>query len=793
MENLYDAIKFYQIWDLPMDLNKPFPSIQKSENTVSVGALVSFLGAFEQAPIGIIAIDIPDSRIVFSNTEAERITGVAKHQMAGRCSGDLYADPKTRWACRYTDKRLYSLEKLPSFKAILQGATAKNQEMRIRQPGGKELWVINAAAPIFDKQGGIIAVVTFLSDIDENKVKVKKLQKHKEYLDYALTASEEGLWDWDLDTDQGYLSPRYYEMLGYKNGEFPGSGVIWETMLHPDDKPKALQDLTDFVTNKQKIYKSTYRIRARDNSYRWIQSKAIVADRKENGKPLRLVGTHLDITRRKEMEQRLQRSHDVLGKEVKKRTRDLIETNKKLETILNTSSESIWVCDGKGTVLSINKASERLLDVTAKDVVGKNVASLVNQGFMDRSVTLEVIATRRQVSMMQYVAKTKKYLLVTGTPVIADDGTISMVISNERDLTRLNELREELQQARNVSNTYKKELTELNLLELREQDIIAESQEMQQILKTALKLATLDVSTILVMGESGTGKGLLTKFIHARGKRKKGPFVQINCAALPESLLEAELFGYEKGAFTGAREQGKVGLFEMAEGGTLFLDEIGELALPLQAKLLKCLDEREIMRLGGLKPIKIRCTVIAATNINLSKAVGSKTFRQDLFFRLNTFTIHMPPLRKRPEDIFEMVHFFLAKYQKVYGVKRRISSRAMAKLLACKFPGNARELKNTIKKAVVMSERTLIDEFIVPDTRQERDDSRPAPIPIKGDMSRQVLDYEKNLMVQGLSKCKTTRSLAACLGLSQSAVVRKLKKHQLTDSLSRSGPKKHAS
>jgi len=775
-----------------MDPNKPFPSSQKSENDASMVAFVSFLEAFEQSPIGLIALSIPDVRVVFSNAEAERITGLAKHRMAGRYSEELYADPKTRWACRYTDKRRYALEKLPSFQTVLHGKISRNQEMKICQPGGNEIWVINAMTPIYDRQGKIIAVVIFLSDIDDNKVKVEKLRKRKEYLGYALSASEEGLWDWDIDTDQGYLSPRYYEMLGYENGEFPGSGVIWETMLHPDDKIKALQNITDFITNKKKSYKSSYRLRARDNSYRWILSKAIVADRKKNGKPLRLVGTHVDITKHKEMEQRLQRSHDFLEKEVEKRTRDLIETNKKLKTVLNTSSESIWVCDGDGMVLSINKASERLLDTNAEDIVGRNVTTLVGQGLMDKSVTMEVIATRRQVSMMQYIAKTQKSILVTGTPVIADDGTIAMVIINERDLTRLNELREELQQARNVSNTYKKELTELNLLELREQEIIAESKEMQQVLATAMKLANLNVSTILVTGESGTGKGLLTKFFHARGKRKNGPFVQINCAALPESLLEAELFGYEKGAFTGAREKGKIGLFEMAEGGTLFLDEIGELALSLQAKLLKCLEDREIMRLGGLKPIKLKCTIIAATNINLSKAVKNKTFRQDLFFRLNTFTIRIPSLRKRPEDIFEMVHFFLAKYQKVYGVKRRISSKAMERLLAYKFPGNARELKNTIKKAVVMSEKDLIDEFIERDLRPERarDDFRPVASPIRGDMNRQVLDYEKDLLVQGLEICKTTRSLAAYLGISQSAVVRKLKKHKLTDRLKKNAPKR---
>jgi len=649
--------------------NKSFLSAQKSENDVSVSALVSFLEAFNKAPVGIIAFSIPDTGFLFSNAEAERIIGLAKHQMAGRCLEDLCANPETRWACRYTDKKMYSLEKLPPFKAVSRGVISRSQEMRIRQPGGNEIWVINSMAPIYGKQGRIIAVVTFLSDIDEKVVKVEKLRKSKE----------------------------------------------------------------------------------------------------------------------------VRKSHDFLEKEVKKQTRDLIEANRKLETVLNTSSDSIWVCDGEGTVLSINRASERLLHVNAEDVVGKNVTSLVGQGLMDRSVTMEVIATRRQVSMMQYVAKTKKSILVTGTPVIADDGTISMVIINERDLTRLNELREELQRTRNVSNTYKQELTELNLLELRQQEIIAKSKEMQQVLTTAMKLANLNVSTILVMGESGTGKGLLTKFIHARGKRKNGPFVQINCAALPESLLEAELFGYEKGAFTGAREQGKAGLFEMAEGGTLFLDEIGELALPLQAKLLKCLEEKEIMRLGGLKPIKIQCTIIAATNINLSRNVRNKTFRKDLFFRLNTFTIHMPSLRKRPEDIFEMVHFFLAKYQKAYGVKRRISSRAMDRLLSYKFPGNARELKNTIKKAVVMSEKELIDEFIEGDVRPDRNGFRPEPALVRGDMNRQVLDFEKNLLIQGLEICKTTRSLAAHLGISQSAVVRKLKKYKLTGRLNRRGPKKSRS
>ncbi|MBW2592082.1 MAG: sigma 54-interacting transcriptional regulator [Deltaproteobacteria bacterium] len=635
-----------------MDLNKPFLSVQKSENDASLAALVPFFEAFENAPLGILVLQIPDSRIVFSNAEVERIIGLAKQRMIGRTLQDVYEDPEADWSCLHSDNSLYSLEELPSFKAVFQGEISKNREMMIRRPGGNEIWVINDTTLIHNKKGKVIAVVTFLSDITDKKIKEKQLRKSKEYLE----------------------------------------------------------------------------------------------------------------------------------KKVKKRTSDLVEANKKLETVLNTSSESIWVCDGDGTVLSINKASERLLKVTAEDVVGRNVSNLVGQGLMDRSVTMEVIATRRQVSMMQYIAKAQKSILVTGTPVIADDGTISMVIINERDLTQLNELREELQRARNVSNTYKKELTELNLLELRKQEIIAESNQMQQVLTTALKLANLKSGNILILGESGTGKGLLAKFIHSNGRRKEKSFIQINCAALPESLLEAELFGYERGAFTGARDQGKAGLMELAQGGTLFLDEIGELPLSVQAKLLKCLDEREFIRLGGLKPIKVDCMIIGATNARLEERVRNRTFRKDLFYRIDAFTIKIPALRDRSEDIFELIRFFLKKFNRDYGCNRRISSRGLDLLQKYDFPGNIRELKNILKKAVVMSEKERLDEFIeqtIP-VAGEHKKIYSAISPDTGEgLTTQVLAFERGVLINAMDGNKTTRSLASFLNVSQSCIVRKLKKHKL--------------
>ena len=386
--------------------------------------------------------------------------------------------------------------------------------------------------------------------------------------------------------------------------------------------------------------------------------------------------------------------------------------NRQLKAIFESSSDGIWVCDGQGKVIDVNGASEKLNGIHAKSVLGKTVTELLATGLFDRSVTIEVLETKRQVSVVQYIKKTKKILLATGTPVFNEDGSIFLVVVNERDMTQLNAIRDQLEQSRMVTEKFKNELAELTVLELKNQEIITESDSMRDVLRIALKLAHVEASNILILGESGTGKGLLAKFIHQNGRRKNQPFVQINCAALPENLLEAELFGYETGAFTGAREQGKAGLFELAQGGTLFLDEIGDLPLSVQAKLLKYLDDHEVMRLGALKARKIDCTVIAATNRDLEAWTRNKMFRQDLFYRLNTFTIRIPPLRERTEDIFELVNHFLAKYNQAYNLNKRVSPEALRSLQDHPFAGNVRELKSLLKKAMLMSDQEVLDHLL---------------------------------------------------------------------------------
>lgn len=451
--------------------------------------------------------------------------------------------------------------------------------------------------------------------------------------------------------------------------------------------------------------------------------------------------------------------------------------NRELTAIFESSSDGIWVCDGSGKIISINSASEKLNGVEAKYIVGRRISELMSEGLFDRSVTLEVLGNLRQVSIIQNIRRTSRSLLVTGTPVFDGAGDLSMVVVNERDITQLNQIRDQLEQTRMVSEKYREELAGLSIRELEKQEIIAENKNMKKVITAAFKLANLDASNILVLGESGTGKGLLAKFIHKNGRRSQKPLIQINCAALPESLLEAELFGYEQGAFTGARTGGKAGVFELAQGGTLFLDEIGDFPLNLQAKLLKYLDDFQIWRLGSLKPIKVECAVITATNQDLERLVAKRRFRRDLYYRLNTFTIRIPPLRERCEDVFEMVRYFLDKYNRSLGVKKTISPSAFDFLLSYSFPGNVRELQSMIKRAVFLSDNDLIDELLIEIAGGHREvsDTATGRLGLPG----AVMDTERTSLKRAISFCSTTRELARYLGVSQPTVVRKLKKYGL--------------
>ncbi len=460
---------------------------------------------------------------------------------------------------------------------------------------------------------------------------------------------------------------------------------------------------------------------------------------------------------------------------------DIME--KKFRTVFHESFDGIWVCDGNGTVLDINKSTEKLLGIPRSEAVGKSIKDLFDKGYYDKILTYEVLRTKKKISQLQTALKTGKQILCTGIPVLDQNGEVSLVIINERDLSQLIQTRNELEEIRQEKDRYRNEIAAMAMKELQENSIVAENRTMHRVMETAVKFAQMEVSEILILGESGTGKGLTAKFIHQSGPRASKPFIQINCAAIPESILEAELFGYDKGAFTGAKESGKPGLIELANEGTLFLDEIGELSMAGQAKLLKYLDDHEVMRIGGTKVRKVDCIVISATNQHLEQLVEEKKFRADLLFRLNSLSLTIPPLRERPEDIIELTHQLLQSYNEKYRMEKQINPLTLAMLQTYSFPGNVRELKNIIKKGVVMSESDHIDSVLIDVVGKEMFDdllNGNGKLEDIRNLDDIMAAFEKELIKNAMKKHGTTRELALYFNTSQPTIVRKLKRHGLS-------------
>ena len=379
-----------------------------------------------------------------------------------------------------------------------------------------------------------------------------------------------------------------------------------------------------------------------------------------------------------------------------------------------------------------------------------------------------------------FIKPTNRQILVTGVPFYNNNKELSLVILTERDVTKLNAIQEKLENALLARRKMEEEIKALSLLELENTTLVAESPAMRKILSVAMKLARLGVSNILLQGESGTGKSLLAKFMHNYGPRSGRQFISINCAALPETLLEAELFGYEKGAFTGAGSSGKAGLIELAHKGSLFLDEIGDMPFSIQAKMLKYLDNQTFTRLGGTTPIQVDCLIMAATNRNLGAMIQRKEFRKDLYYRLTAFNLTLPPLRQREEDLIELVRQQVKKLNRRYGLKRRFSDRAYNLIRNYPFPGNIRELNNLIKKAVVLSDKDELYDIIAQNIWERL---APEEQPPKGqpslNLKENLNETEKRILTRAMRSCATSRQMAQRLGISQASVSRKLRKHNL--------------
>lgn len=454
-----------------------------------------------------------------------------------------------------------------------------------------------------------------------------------------------------------------------------------------------------------------------------------------------------------------------------------------LREIGNYLYDGIYIADGNGKTIYINEAYTRITGITSKEVVGKYVEELVAEGLFSNAVTPEVIKHKKQVNAMAESSKKRGMkMLVTGIPILDAENNVKKVVVIDRQITDLMDMKTELEasqkQIKAVERAdFKKNLEIEHLRKITSKDeLLGGSLETEAVIKAIKQVAHLDV-TVLITGETGSGKEVVANEIYRYSARKKEPFIKVNCAAIPAALLEAELFGYAKGAFTGASSTGKLGLFELADKGTLLLDEIGDMPLELQAKLLRVIQQKEVTRIGGIKPIKLDVRILSSTNCQLHDLVKQGRFRSDLYYRLNVFPIYIPPLRERVADIPILVQYFLSVYNSKHSKQSSFEPLGLDLLQQYPWPGNVRELQNIIERLVIISEQNAIisSEQVGHLLNINPEEQLELAIEELG-LKDIVNNIEKKTIEKALALYGSTRKVAKILKVDQSTIVKKAKK-----------------
>ena len=448
-----------------------------------------------------------------------------------------------------------------------------------------------------------------------------------------------------------------------------------------------------------------------------------------------------------------------------------------LFAVMEALHDNIAIVGKDGIILWVSSCFERTYGISREEVVGRTTYELEAERVFTPSVAALVLKTRRVVTLTE-TSHTGQLNIVTGVPVYDQNGDISLVVSYTIDPAYSLRLYDECRNILSAGGSAAEEKTP----PLPYGGVVYASAAMQDVLERVRKLADLDTG-ILITGESGVGKNVVARLIHHAGHRAAGPLVEINCAGIPDSLLESELFGYESGSFTGARQRGKPGRIEQAHGGTLFLDEVGEIPLSLQAKLLEVIQEKRFFKLGAHKPTQVDFRLVTATNQDLRALVRKKRFRSDLFFRLSTFPLSIPPLRERREDIAPLLDYFLRKTNDKYGTTKRFSSAALAHLRAYAWPGNVRELQNMVEQCVITAERDQIATDDLP--AHVRLAAAPsALLQTDGlDLKQALENCEREIILAAHARHKTTVAVARALGISQPTAARKIARHRRSGSI----------
>lgn len=441
--------------------------------------------------------------------------------------------------------------------------------------------------------------------------------------------------------------------------------------------------------------------------------------------------------------------------------------------IIDNIEEEIFITDEYGFIQFLNPYAEKVCGISLKDVIGCHVEDMEKMGLISSSITKEVFKHGTSYNKLMEL-HTGHTVIATGIPLYDKNGKLINVLVSSKDIAELRNILAHLQDITTELGQKEEQIKALKKKVITQDNYVLESHAMQNVEKNILKVAPTD-ATVLIEGESGAGKEVVADLLHKLGSRADQPFVKINCGMIPEHLLESEFFGYEPGSFTGASKSGKKGKVEMANGGTLFFDELGEMPLALQAKILEFLQDREIIRVGGMKRIPVDVRVIAATNRDLKAMVNDGTFRGDLYYRLNVMPIHLSPLRERTEDIMPLTSMFLQKYNARYGKNKTFAPSVLTYFLNHTWPGNVRELMHTVERLLIISD----DDVITMEDVNKIYINSKTPIPENQITSLRLAkqQLEITMVKKAYESLRSSYKVAEALGVSQPAIIKILKRN----------------
>ncbi len=578
-------------------------------------------------------------------------------------------------------------------------------------------------------------------EIAERKKGEEALRRTELRLNLVLIGAGLGSWDYNVETGETICDQRLAEMLGFTLDDIQRHAPWWESLTHPDDWSRTMEIFNAHMEGRTPLYEAEFRVRPRLGDWKWVLARGSVVERDKDGKPLRVAGTYLDITERKRAEESLRQSEE------------------RFRAIFDRARDMIFMMDSRRKYTQVNPATAKILGLDESEIVGRKPEDIYGEEVGKQLRLLDLRVLGGESIEREHTVRIKGVSLILNTvlrPLYNAEGEIIGIFGISRDVT---DRARSLPKPKAFFENYP-------------------SEAMKTTMREARSAAASD-GTILLQGESGSGKDYLARWIHDHSKRALGPYFSLNCAAISRELAESELFGHERGAFTGANGR-KRGLLELAEGGTLLLNEIGELPLSLQSKLLTFLDTRSFLRVGGEKLLNVNARIISATNRSLDEEVEEGRFLSALFYRINVFGINVPPLRDRIEDIpilLEEIMQRLAVELQLTHLPYVDPAFAIA-LTRYDWPGNVRELRNALERSLMLSDGHSLSLTLPSGKTSSADWSHVSSFPSQERTLHDVTDeVTKSLILEALRRCKGNRRCAArTLGIARDSLYRHMKR-----------------